>query len=314
MRKGLTKKANDLTALAPKWSERGHLLAALPKHLAETQEAIKTQQNIDKEMTDLALIANAWMKSQQQKELLEARLKRFKETAGYPSMASKTYYHGSPDSNIGSLRAGSYVSPDKRIAEIMGRFHEGTGKTWTDEDLSKPFDFGPDIHWKPGREPMGKPNIYSINASPEQLDLLNNPYEHRLKSDMTTEKLARAEKFGSDIGKSMGKSARFMIVPRLKNTREAGIGALIGAGIGGLGGGIYGAINPGKYLETEGPEEKKVYYTDYDGKRRNIVIDDEGNPIYRQRGKAIGALLHGLAGGLVGAIPGGLIGDFTGPR
>ena len=88
MRKGLTKKANDLTALAPKWSERGHLLAALPKHLAETQEAIKTQQNIDKEMTDLALIASAWMKSQQQKELLEARLKRFKETAGYPSMAS----------------------------------------------------------------------------------------------------------------------------------------------------------------------------------------------------------------------------------
>lgn len=223
MRKGLTKKANDLTALAPKWSERGHLLAALPKHLAETQEAIKTQQNIDKEMTDLALIANAWMKSQQQKELLEARLKRFKETAGYPSMAST-------------------------------------------------------------------------------------------KLDMTTEKLARAKKFGSDIGKSMGKSARFMIVPRLKNTREAGIGALIGAGIGGLGGGIYGAINPGKYLETEGPEEKKVYYTDYDGKRRNIVIDDEGNPIYRQRGKAIGALLHGLAGGLVGAIPGGLIGDFTGPR
>lgn len=89
MRKGLTKKANDLTALAPKWSERGHLLAALPKHLAETQEAIKTQQNIDKEMTDLALIASAWMKSQQQKELLESRLKRFKETAGYPSMASK---------------------------------------------------------------------------------------------------------------------------------------------------------------------------------------------------------------------------------
>ena len=88
-RAGLAKKANDLTELATKWSERGHLLAALPKHLAETQEAIKTQQNIDKEMTDLALIASAWMKSQQQKELLEARLKRFKETAGYPSMASK---------------------------------------------------------------------------------------------------------------------------------------------------------------------------------------------------------------------------------
>ena len=82
------KASNDLTALAPKWSERGHLLAALPKHLADAQEAIKSQQNIDKEMTDLSLIASAWLKSQQQKELLEARLKRFKETAGYPSMAS----------------------------------------------------------------------------------------------------------------------------------------------------------------------------------------------------------------------------------
>ena len=82
------KTSNDLTALAPKWSERGHLLAALPKHLADAQEAIKSQQNIDKEMTDLSLIASAWLKSQQQKELLETRLKRFKETAGYPSMAS----------------------------------------------------------------------------------------------------------------------------------------------------------------------------------------------------------------------------------
>lgn len=82
------KASNDLTALAPKWSERGHLLAALPKHLADAQEAIKSQQNIDKEMTDLSLIASAWLKSQQQKELLETRLKRFKETAGYPSMAS----------------------------------------------------------------------------------------------------------------------------------------------------------------------------------------------------------------------------------
>jgi hypothetical protein len=38
-------------------------------------------------MTDLALIANAWLKSQQQKELLAARLKKFQETASYPSLA-----------------------------------------------------------------------------------------------------------------------------------------------------------------------------------------------------------------------------------
>jgi 8-oxo-dGTP pyrophosphatase MutT (NUDIX family) len=79
--------AADLTKLAPKWGEREHILAALPKHLTDTQAAINTGGNVDKEMTDLALIANAWLRSQQQKELLAARLKKFQETAGYPSLA-----------------------------------------------------------------------------------------------------------------------------------------------------------------------------------------------------------------------------------
>lgn len=82
------KAAADLTKLAPKWTEREHLLAALPKHLSDTQSAIETQGNVDKEMTDLALIANAWLKSQKQKELLAARLKKFQETAAYPSLAA----------------------------------------------------------------------------------------------------------------------------------------------------------------------------------------------------------------------------------
>lgn len=81
------KQAADLTKLAPKWSDRSHLLAALPKHLTDTQTALSTQGDIDKEMTDLALISRAWLKSQQQKELLAARLKKFQETAGYPSLA-----------------------------------------------------------------------------------------------------------------------------------------------------------------------------------------------------------------------------------
>lgn len=77
----------DLTKFAPKWSDRAHLLAALPKHLTDTQTALSTQGDIDKEMTDLALISRAWLKSQKQKELLAARLKKFQETAGYPSLA-----------------------------------------------------------------------------------------------------------------------------------------------------------------------------------------------------------------------------------
>jgi hypothetical protein len=81
------KQANDLTKFAPKWSDRAHLLAALPQHLTDTQTALSTQGNIDKEMTDLALISQAWLRSQKQKELLAARLKKFRETAGYPSLA-----------------------------------------------------------------------------------------------------------------------------------------------------------------------------------------------------------------------------------
>jgi ADP-ribose pyrophosphatase YjhB (NUDIX family) len=82
------KAAADITKLAPKWSDRGHLLAALPKHLTDTQAAISTPGgNVDKEMTDLALIAHAWMKSQRQKELLAARFKKFQETSVYPSLA-----------------------------------------------------------------------------------------------------------------------------------------------------------------------------------------------------------------------------------
>lgn len=84
---GAVKQSSDLTKLAPKWSDRAHLLAALPKHLTDTQTAISNQGDIDKEMTDLALISRAWLKSQKQKELLAARLKKFQETAGYPSLA-----------------------------------------------------------------------------------------------------------------------------------------------------------------------------------------------------------------------------------
>ena len=88
---GTTKTAADITKLSPKWSDREHLLAALPKHLTDTQAAMSTPGgNVDKEMTDLALIARAWLKSQQQKELLAARLKKFQETAAYPSLALQT--------------------------------------------------------------------------------------------------------------------------------------------------------------------------------------------------------------------------------
>jgi len=193
------KQSNDLTKLAPKWSDRAHLLAALPKHLADTQTALSTQGNIDKEMTDLALISRAWLKSQKQKELLAARLKKFQETAAYPSLAAKTYYHGSPNADITTLRPDSYVTPDKRIAEIMGRFYEDTGKTWSDDDLDRPYDFGPEIHFKPGREPTGKPTVYSVTTDPANLDLLDNPHEHKTKLELAVQKAAAVYNFEGDV-------------------------------------------------------------------------------------------------------------------
>ena len=126
------KTSNDLTALAPKWSERGHLLAALPKHLADAQEAIKSQQNIDKEMTDLSLIASAWLKSQQQKELLETRLKRFKETAGYPSMASIL---ASPVV-VGSTNKEQAMNNLNKAAEFGSAMGKSAGLFW--KKLDKP--------------------------------------------------------------------------------------------------------------------------------------------------------------------------------
>ena len=92
--------------------------------------------------------------------------------------AATTYYHGTPDANIEKLKPDSYVTPDKRIAEIMGRFHEDTGKPWSDDDLDRPYNFGPEIRFKPGREPTGKPTVYSLTTDPANLDLLDNPYEH----------------------------------------------------------------------------------------------------------------------------------------
>lgn len=182
------KQSSDLTKLAPKWSDRAHLLAALPKHLTDTQTAIQNSGDIDKEMTDLALISRAWLKSQRQKELLAARLKKFQETAQYPSLAAKTYYHGSPNAELTKLQPGSYVTPDLATAQLMGRFHEDTGKTWTDDDLAEPHIFGREPKWKEGREPKGAPTVYSVNATADLLDLMDNPYEHKIKAELAAEK------------------------------------------------------------------------------------------------------------------------------
>jgi len=87
------------------------------------------------------------------------------------------YYHGSPIKDLTSLRAGSYVTRHKAVAELMGRYHLDTGKTWTDEDLTEPHYFGKAPKWK--KEPQGIGHIYTIKAKKKDLDMLDNPYEHK---------------------------------------------------------------------------------------------------------------------------------------
>jgi len=73
----------------------------------------------------------------------------------------------------------------------MGRYHLDTGRTWTDDDLTEPHYFGKDPKWK--KEPKGIGHIYSIKAKKKDLNMLNNPYEHKtLKSIKTAAKKPEA--------------------------------------------------------------------------------------------------------------------------
>ena len=42
--------------------------------------------------------------------------------------AAGEFYHGSPTEGLTELREGTYVTPDRPTAELMGRFHADTGK------------------------------------------------------------------------------------------------------------------------------------------------------------------------------------------
>lgn len=111
--------------------------------------------------------------------------------------SAKTFYHGSPNADLQTLRAGSYVTPDLDTAKLMGRFHSDTGKTWSDDDLAEKHKFGTQPKWKPGREPTGAPAVYKLRAAIKQLNLLDNPYEHTTLESLPVEKHAKTFYHGS---------------------------------------------------------------------------------------------------------------------
>jgi hypothetical protein len=107
------------------------------------------------------------------------------------SKLAGVFYHGSPKGDLQSLYKGSYVTPDLETAKIMARFHEATGKPWTDDDLEEPYEFGtPQPKWKAGREPKGEPAIYRLIAATKKLNLLDNPWEHTTLEELPVSKLA----------------------------------------------------------------------------------------------------------------------------
>lgn len=89
-----------------------------------------------------------------------------------------TFYHGSPVKDLKSLKAGSYITPYFSIALYMGLYFPETGKSWNDEDLEEPYDFGPVIRFKKDRTPTGIPRVYALEVDPVYVDFLENPYEH----------------------------------------------------------------------------------------------------------------------------------------
>ncbi len=102
----------------------------------------------------------------------------------------KHYYHGSPSKNIKILKAGSYVTPSIELARNFGLSYDN-GQTWKDSDLSVPYNFEGIPKFKKGRIPTNEPTIYEVELTDNEIDKLNNPYEHQIKVDVKTKIYSR---------------------------------------------------------------------------------------------------------------------------
>lgn len=107
---------------------------------------------------------------------------------------SITLYHGSPNKNIKKLRDKSYVTIFPHIAYIMGLYYTDSGKTWTNNDLAKPYGFEPKIYFKKKRKPDGIPTLYAIKTNWDNIILHKNfPNEFLINKGIKTRKLTDNE-------------------------------------------------------------------------------------------------------------------------
>lgn len=105
--------------------------------------------------------------------------KRAAREAKLQKKAKRVFYHGTPNPELQELRTGSYITPDRAIAELMGRFHTATGETWSDADLKEPHKMGEQPVWL--TEPDGTPFVYEVDVNEADIDFLDNPYEHVIR-------------------------------------------------------------------------------------------------------------------------------------
>ena len=90
----VNKQANDnsyLSTLAPKWSDKSHIVAALRDHLTDASGALDTELEA-KEIADLALITDAYRRAHVSQELMDKRKAKFEEYAASPSLGQDDVY------------------------------------------------------------------------------------------------------------------------------------------------------------------------------------------------------------------------------
>ena len=104
-------------------------------------------------------------------------------------MTNNIYYHGSPKSDLTYLAVNTYITPYMYLAITFGRYHINTGKTWSDSDLIKPYNFINGPYFKEECIPFGLPTIYEVLLKDDDIDFLSNPFEHLVKVDVKVKKL-----------------------------------------------------------------------------------------------------------------------------
>ena len=118
----MNKQANDnsyLSTLAPKWSDKSHIVAALRDHLTDASGALDTELEA-KEIADLALITDAYRRAHVPQELMDKRKAKFEEYAASPSMGTvKELLTRYESGGRGTWDVGKEKMPEELLQQVL---------------------------------------------------------------------------------------------------------------------------------------------------------------------------------------------------